>query len=176
MLRTSMISAALAAALFAAPAALAQTPPPPPPPGATTQALPFVKTAGASDLYEIESSRVALRKTRSAEVREFANMLIQHHTKTSADTMAAAKAAGLNPPKPMLMPAHRKQISELNAASAADFDRVYLAQQLPAHQAALALMQGYAGNGDKPQLKQAATGAVPIIQSHIDRIHQLHTR
>lgn len=176
MLRTSMVSLGLAAALFAAPAALAQTPPPPPPPGATTQAMPFVKTAGASDLYEIESSRVALRKTRSAEVRELATMLIRHHTKTSADTMAAALAARVKPPKPMLMPEHRAQIAELNAASAADFDRVYLAQQLPAHQAALALMQGYASGGDKPQLRKAATGAVPIIQSHIDRINQLQAR
>lgn len=174
MVRKSLCLAAFGAAVLATPS-LAQTMPPPPPPAATSQAVPFLMTAASSDQYEIQSSRVALQKTRRPEIREFANMLIAHHTKTSADAMAAAKADRVNAPPPRLMPAHQKMVDELKGTSAADFDRVFLAQQLPAHQGALTLMQGYAASGDKPALRQAATGAVPIIQSHIDRINQLQS-
>jgi putative membrane protein len=162
-------------ALAAAPS-LAQTtpPPPPPPPGATTTAAPFVMTAGASDLYEITSSQIALQKSQNDQVRHFAQMLITDHTKTTNATMAAAKSSGLNPPPPMLMPDQQAMIDQLNAAPAgADFDRLYLTQQLPAHQAALMLMEGYAKSGDKAPLRRTASAAVPVIRMHIRHVQDM---
>lgn len=84
------LSLALALAGTAATAS-AQTPPPPPPAEAKTQAAAYVMAAGASDLFEINSSQVALEKTQNPAVRRYADMLIKHHQKTTAATMAAAK-------------------------------------------------------------------------------------
>ena len=81
--------------------------------------------------------------------------------------MKAAKKAGLNPPPPALDPGATASINELQTASAADFDRIYLAQQVPAHQAALDLHQSYASGGDKAPLKASAKAAVPIVKRHI---------
>jgi putative membrane protein len=75
----------------------AQTAPPPPPPEAKTSAMPYVMAAGMSDLYEINSSQVALQKSQNPAVRKFASMLIKHHQMTTAATMKAAKKAGLAP-------------------------------------------------------------------------------
>lgn len=174
-MKRTLLGAALGAMMIASPALAQNMAPPPPPPGATTQAPVFVQTAGASDLYEITSSRIALQKSQNAEVRRMANMLIRDHTKTTKTVTAAAKAAGMTPPPPALLPEQQAMIDQLNAAPAgAEFDRTYLMQQLPAHQAALTVMQGYAANGDTAQLRRAATSAVPIIKAHINHAHKLH--
>jgi putative membrane protein len=136
-------------------------------------ALPFVAMAGASDLYEIESSRLALEKSQSKDVRDFATMMIEHHQMTTQKVTAAAKAAGLNPPPPALMPLQVQMLDQLRKAPAGGFDRLYLSQQTEAHRMALALHQNYAAKGDTPSLRTAATEAVPIVTRHYDHLRHL---
>lgn len=158
----------LTLALAGAPlAASAQTPPPPPPPEAKAQAMPYVTAAGQSDLFEINSSQVAVQKSQNPAVRRYAEMLIKHHQKTTAATMAAAKKAGLNPTPPEPNPGAAASIAELQSAAPGDFDRIYLAQQVPAHQAALDLHQSYGANGDQAALRTSAKKAVPIVRQHL---------
>jgi putative membrane protein len=146
---------------------LAQTPPPPPPAEAKTAAMPYVMAAGMSDLYEINSSRIASQKSPTPAVRTFATMLIKHHQTTTAATMKAARKAGLTPTPPALDAGATASIAELQAASAADFDRLYIGQQIPAHQAALDLHQSYANGGDQPALRATAKTAVPVVRQHL---------
>ena len=156
-------------------AAISQTPPPPPPAAAKTQAAAYVDAAGKSDMFEIESSQIALQKSRSERVKTFANMLIRHHKQTTAATMAAAKKAGMSPPPPAPDAGIQASLDELRNAPAASFDQVYLAQQIPAHQAALDLHQSYAANGDQAPLRASAKAAVPIVQQHIDAAMKLQS-
>ncbi len=160
------IGMALAATIGSA--AFAQTPPPPPPPEAKTVAMPYVMAAGMSDLYEINSSQVALQKSQTPAIRKFATMMIKHHQKTTAATMKAATKAGLTPTPPALDAGATASINELQTASATDFDRLYLGQQIPAHQAALDLNQSYATSGDQAPLRMSAKAAVPIVKQHLD--------
>ena len=168
MMKFTMASAALALSLAAgAVPALAQTPPPPPPAEAKTTAAAYVMAAGASDQFEIQSSQIALQKSPNAATKRYAQTLIKDHNKTTAATMKAAMKAGMTPPAPMLDPGAAPSIAELNAASVTDFDRIYFAQQGPAHQAALDLHQSYAMSGDTPALKMSAKSAVPIVKRHL---------
>jgi len=132
-------------------------------------AMPYVMMAGASDLFEIQSSQIALQKSQRADVRSFAQMLIEHHQMTTQQVMAAAQAAGMSPPPPMLMPMQRQMIEQLQAAGPGEFDMVYLRQQVPAHEMALALHSNYARNGDTPSLRTAAAGAVPLVTQHLNQ-------
>jgi putative membrane protein len=159
-------AAALVAFAFAG-SAMAQTPPPPPPAEAKMRAMPYVMAAGMSDQFEIQSSRIAMQKSPNAATRRYAAMLVQHHNRTTAATMRAATRARLAPPAPMLDPAAAPSIAELNAASRADFDRIYFGQQVPAHQAALDLHRGYAANGDAAPLRVTARTAVPVVRKHL---------
>ena len=157
-------------------AAIAQTPPPPPPAEAKTQAAAYVDAAGKSDMFEMESSKIALQKSKDAGVRSYAQMMIKHHTKTTAATTAAAKKAGMTPLPPVADAGITASLGELNAAAPAHFDRVYIDQQLPAHQAALDLHSSYASGGDQAPLRTSAKAAVPIVQSHIDMATKLQAR
>lgn len=155
--------------------AVAQTPPPPPPAEARTQGDPYVKAAGQSDLYEINSSQVAMQKSSNPAIRRYAEMLVKHHQKTTAATIAAARKAGLTPQPPSLDPGAAASIAELQSAAPGDFDRLYIGQQIPAHQAALDLHKGYGADGDKPPLRASARKAVPIVQQHLTMAQTLRS-
>lgn len=151
---------------LAAPAA-AQLQPPPPPPEAKTQAQPFLAAAGMDDVYEITASQIALQKSANPALKRYATMLIRHHTMTTNAALKAAKQGGVTPPPPVLNAQFRALISELQAASPADFDRVYLGQQVPAHQGALNLQTAYSKSGDVAPLRAAAKSALPFIKQHL---------
>jgi putative membrane protein len=138
-----------------------------------TAAMPFVMKAGANDLYEIQSSQLALQKAQKAEVKQFAQMMIDHHAKTTQQVMAAAKSAGLTPPPPQLEPKHAQMIAELQPLTGAAFDSAYIRQQVMAHEMALALHSNYAKSGDTERLRQAAAAAAPIVQQHLERVRAM---
>lgn len=158
----------LAAALAPLTPAIAQTAP--------TRAPAYVAEAGASDLYEITSSELAQRRARSGEVRDFARMMIDHHRKTTRDVTAAARASGLRPLPPKMNPMQQRMVARLRPLQGAAFEREYLTQQRQAHDMALQLHQGYASAGDRPPLRTVAQSAVPIVQSHIDRLGTIAAR
>ena len=127
----------------------------------------YVKTAGASDLYERQSSQIVLQTTADPNVRAFAQMMIMHHTKSTADVKAAAKRSRVAAPPPMLMPTQAELIAELRAEQGPARDAAYIAQQKASHNQALAVQQAYAAEGTAPALRNAAAGIVPVVQQHI---------
>lgn len=134
----------------------------------------FVDTAAASDTYEIESSKLAETKAQDAKVKAFAAMLVKDHTQSTADLKAAAgQAAPPITPNPALTAEQQANIEALNAATEADFDRLYLAQQVPAHEKALALLQGYSAGGDVVPLKEFASKVAPVVQQHLEQARSL---
>jgi putative membrane protein len=136
-------------------------------------AMMFVAKAGASDLYEIQSSQIAVRRARDPRVRSFASMLVRDHRRTTVQVTAAARAAGLRPRPPMLEPRQRMMINQLNRAPARSFDQVYLSQQIPAHQEALGLHRNYSRSGSVATLRRVATGAVPVVEAHLAEARRL---
>jgi putative membrane protein len=138
-----------------------------------TTAPAFVAAAGASDLYEIQSSQLVLQGAQNADIRRFAQMMVSDHTMTTQQVTAAAQSAGLNPPPPQLDAAKRDMIQQLQSASGADRERLYARQQVMAHQEALALHSSYARDGDNAALKAVAQQAVPIIQRHLAEIQRI---
>jgi putative membrane protein len=133
----------------------------------------YVAKAGASDMYEIESARLAMTRSRRPQIRQFAQMLMTDHRRTTREVMSGARAEGLNPPPPALEPHQRRMLRQLEAARGGAFDRTFVTQQVAAHQQALTLHQGYVRNGDRPALRRVASGAVPVIRGHLQHARRL---
>lgn len=130
----------------------------------------YVTTAGASDLYERTSSRVVLETTTDPKVRSFAQMMIEHHTKSTADVKAAAAKSRVRAPAPTLNPLQTELVAELRAEQGPARDKAYVAQQKASHGQALNVQRAYATEGTAPALKAAAAGIVPVVQRHIDML------
>lgn len=139
-------------------------------------AMPYMTMAAASDLFEIQSSQIALQKTQNADVRQFAQMMVDHHTMTTQDLMTTARSAGLTPPTPMLPPDKAQKVAALQAAPAAGFDAMYMREQVMGHEEALALHRNYATRGDNAMLRQAAAKTAPIVEQHLGRARTIAPR
>jgi putative membrane protein len=127
----------------------------------------YVKTAGASDLYERQSAQIVLQTTTNADVRAFADMMLSAHAQSTADVKAAAMKSKVAVTPPMLMPLQAEMIAQLTDETGAARDAAYIAQQKAAHNQALNVQKAYAMEGTAPALKAAAGKIVPVVQSHI---------
>lgn len=135
----------------------------------------FVSNAGQSDMYEIEAGKIAQAKAKNADVKAFGKMMVDHHTAMMSEMKPLVAAAGKTPPAG-LDERRKGFLDNLNAAPAADFDKVYINQQVAAHEEAMTLMKGYADNGSDPGLKGGAGKAVPKIQEHLDKAKALQAK
>lgn len=143
-------------------------------PSAGLSATPaYVNNAAMGDLYEIQSSRLALIHAASPQVKQLAQKMIDDHTATTA----ALKDAVLKTGKHIALPGtldqkHEDMLAALKDRQGADFDAAYIAQQTKAHQQALSLHRDYADAGEDAPLKQFAAQTAPKIQQHLDMILQ----
>lgn len=133
----------------------------------------YMAMAASSDMFEIESSRLALQMSQNPQVRSFAEMMIADHTRTGNEMRSIAQSLGLPAPPQMMMPQHRAMLDQLRAATPADFNRAYKAAQIAAHQQALNLHGNYAAQGDTPALRAFASRVVPTIQMHYNHAQTL---
>jgi putative membrane protein len=168
------------ATLFGGAALLAAchtTPPAPPAPVDINNPLMapgFLAQAGSANQFEIESARLALQSGVNLGTQNFGNVLIADHTAMGQQVAAAATAAGLSPPAPALLPAEQATLDQLRAAgTGASFNLAFLQAQITAHQQAIQLMQNYAANGDVPALRTVASGAIPVMQKHLQMAQEL---
>jgi putative membrane protein len=141
---------------------------------AAPSAQEFVANASASDLFEIESGKLAAEKASSPKLKDLANMLVSDHQKSTADLKAAA--AKPNPPiqvAPALDPEKQAMLDMLKSADAANFDRTYVGQQKQAHQKAVDLLGQYQSTGDNQALKDFANKVKPVVQGHLDKLNGL---
>lgn len=132
----------------------------------------YAEMAAASDMFELESSRLALTRAQDPALRQFAQMMIDDHSRTSQQLMAAARTADISL-TPSLMPMQRQMLDELQQANGQTFDRLYRTQQIQAHEMAVALHGNYARSGNNPALRGVAAAATPIVTQHLARIRTI---
>ena len=135
---------------------------------AAREAQDFVNAAGQASLVEIRTSEMALEKSSSADVKAFAQMMIDNHKAATDKLKAAASAASLMPPADVLDDFHMRRINDLVETDGdADFDADYAALQIDAHNDAIKLFEDYAKDTDATaQLKMFADETLPTLQAH----------
>jgi putative membrane protein len=124
----------------------------------------YVARAGSIDLLIIASAKLALQRSSNARVRDFATMMIEAHTGTSAQLSLAGRRLNLLPSATMNS-MHQAMLSDLGQA--VDFDAVYRRQQRAIHEEALAVHTSYAAQGTSPTLRPVAKAVVPILERHL---------
>ncbi|MBT9368673.1 DUF4142 domain-containing protein [Rhizobium sp. CSW-27] len=157
--RTILAGMALAGTLPVAGQALAQT-------GQATQAAsgkaldPAKMKALMGGDFATASSELARQKGTANAVKVFAQLEIREQA-------AVAKAFGAEPGSAGLSEKHRQMLAKLEAASGAEFDRMYIDGQMEGHQELLAIHKQYAENGEDPMARGASMVGVPSIETHL---------
>jgi putative membrane protein len=127
----------------------------------------YVETGGSIDLFIIRSSDLALERSSSRRVRDFAAAEIEAHKGTAAQLSLAGRRLNLLPAAGL-----RSQEQQLfdTLAQAPNFDAVYVRQQRLVHQQALALDEDYSASGQSATLRPVALAAAQIIQRHLSTL------
>lgn len=138
-----------------------------------TSATGFVNEMARSDLYEINAGKLAQSRGNSAEVKNFGAMMVKDHSATTAQIKAIVKAENMSSPPAALDPKRQAMINALDGAPAASFDRVYMDQQVKAHDEALNMLRTYAQDGTNADLKAFATKTAPKVAQHLEMAQKM---
>jgi putative membrane protein len=132
----------------------------------------FATTAANGGMAEVMLAKLALTKTSSATIKDFANMMVMDHGKANAELAAIAKTKNITLP---MQPdsAHLKKADELSKLSEADFDKQYVSAMVEGHKKTLDLMNDEAKNGKDSTLKAFAANTAPTVQKHLDAINKI---
>ncbi|RYZ03925.1 MAG: DUF4142 domain-containing protein [Alphaproteobacteria bacterium] len=132
----------------------------------------FVEKVALSDMYEVEASKIALERSQVQAVKDYAQMMVDAHTATTAELKPLAAAASVAPPT-ALDNDHMNKLEDLRKASVEDFDDKYIDQQTDAHENALNLLKDFASNGKDAGLQAFATKTAPAVDAHLQQVKAL---
>lgn len=134
----------------------------------------FADKAAVANLFEIETSKLAVKTSKNKDVLAFANKMITDHTKAgTAFKAAVGKASGVTPPAEKLDEAHQSKLDDLKGKTGEDFDKAYIDAQQDAHDEAVSLFDSYANNGDDAALKTFAAETLPTLKAHEEHIDKM---
>ena len=131
----------------------------------------FVQEAASSDMYEIQSSKLAADKLNGPG-KDFADEMIKDHTKTTDQLTTLAKAENVPLPSAMAS-AQQKLLDRLQSLNGDDFKKRYFEDQVSAHKDAVSLFERYGKGGDDIQLKTWAEQTLPTLRHHLEMAQNL---
>ena len=146
------------------------------PPAATSapSAQDFVNKVAISDMFEIQSSQLALSKEADADTKPFAEKMVQDHQKTSSELKALVEGSMVKLTLPASLDSeHQNMLNELNAKSGKDFDQTYDQIQVKAHREAVALFEAFSKSGEDSELKKWAATTLPHLKEHLSMAEKL---
>ncbi|MCA1622661.1 MAG: DUF4142 domain-containing protein [Acidobacteria bacterium] len=132
----------------------------------------FMMEAAKGGMAEVELSRLALTKAQNAEVKQFAQRMVQDHT--NANTELKQLAGKKNVTLPTELDAkHKATRDELAKLSGAEFDREYVSAMVEDHQKDVNLFRMQSESGTDADAKALAAKTLPILQMHLKMIQDI---
>jgi putative membrane protein len=136
--------------------------------GITPATPDFVKEVAISDMFEIESSKLAQQKGNASE-KTFASQMVTDHTKTSSELKGLVSGGKVKADLPTAMDSsHQSKLDKLKGANGKDFSSDYDSMQVSAHKDAVSLFERYAKGGEDSKLKDWAGKTLPALQHHLE--------
>jgi putative membrane protein len=133
----------------------------------------FVKEVAVSDMFEIESNKLAQDKGNAAE-KSFASQMVADHTKTSTELKGLVSSGKVNAQVPTALDSsHQSKLDKLKGESGKDFSSDFDSMQVTAHKDAVSLFERYANGGDNPELKPWAAKTLPTLKHHLEMAQNL---
>lgn len=136
----------------------------------------FMKAAAESGHAELQAARLATTKSANAQIKSYAQMLIDDHTEANAQLTQIAKAEGVSlPTEPSLMQKGKLQL--LKRADGLDFDKRFAEDMgVDAHRKVIELFREEVANGRDPQVKAFAQQVLPKLERHLEMAQQLQNQ
>jgi len=131
--------------------------------------LMFVKKALQGSMAEVQVGHLALQKSNNAQVKQFAQRMIDDHSKMIEQMKPVAKQLGVKIPSGPDKK-DKMEMAKLQALSGDDFNKAYVEDMVKDHRMDDSDFKQEIAGGQSPLVKDAASKGDPVIESHLQMI------
>jgi putative membrane protein len=133
----------------------------------------FIETAAGSGMFEVQVAQLATTRAKSPDVKSFAGMLVDHHTKANDELTQLANAKGVElpaaPPRAM-----RRETEQLGKKNGDAFDKDFIKDVgIKAHQKDIKEFEKASKDVKDPEVKAWATKTLPVLKEHLAQAQKL---
>jgi putative membrane protein len=127
----------------------------------------FMEKAAHAGVAEVESGKLAVEKGSNAQLRTFAQQMVDDHGRTNEELKALAQAKGVQLPDGLSI-AQKAKLKLLSASDGTSFDHRYAdTMGVSAHRNAVQLFQKAAASAQDPDVKAFAIKTLPMVSHHL---------
>jgi putative membrane protein len=132
----------------------------------------FVSKAMQGGMAEVQLAQLTLQKSDNQQVKQFAQRMIDDHTKLNDQMKPVAQQLGVSVPD-QISKGDRKTIAKLQALSGSAYDQAYIKDMVKDHKQDLSEFQMEASSGQDQTVKDAANQGSKVIAQHLQMAQQL---
>jgi putative membrane protein len=128
----------------------------------------FVVQASAANYAEVNFGKLAAKQATNADVRKFAQDMIEDHTKANKQLNDLAFQKKWNIAANMDRE-HQMEYDRLSKLEGANFDREFMQWMIKDHEKAINACENQAKNGEDAQLKDWCNTMLPHLRDHLKK-------
>ncbi|SHH63446.1 DUF4142 domain-containing protein [Massilia sp. CF038] len=129
---------------------------------------------GMANMAEIELARTAQSKSQNEQVKNFAQQMIDDHTRALNEVKQLAQTRGVTLPTE-LDRTHKAKADRMAALSGEAFDRSYMEQAgVAEHKKTHSKLSQAQTRAKDPELKALVARLLPVVDQHLNAAQQLH--
>jgi putative membrane protein len=132
----------------------------------------FLKKAEESNIKERNLGRVMLQKSQNKDVKDYAQMLVDDHSKNLRDVVDLMNQKGMQQPKDLPEVKH-EALDKLNGMSGPELDREFARVMVDDHQKAVSEFRNEANTAQDKDVKDYAAQTGPVLEKHLQKAQEL---
>lgn len=133
----------------------------------------FFETAASANMFEIEASKLAAKRSQDAQVKAFAEMMIKDHTQASEKLKVLAAQKKVTLPT-QLLKRHQMMLDGLkDEKDAKEFDEEYRSRMVMSHKEAVSLFDLSARESPDADIRKFAGTMLPTLQMHGSKAQEM---
>jgi putative membrane protein len=134
----------------------------------------FVKDASQGGMAEVELGKLALKNSQNADVKKFAQMMIDDHGKANAELKTLATKKSFTVPEGV--GSHKAVMDRLEPLTGTAFDKSYVDAMLTDHNNDIKDFEYQANSSTDPDVKAFAAKTLPTLKKHLQAIEAVRDK
>lgn len=135
----------------------------------------FLTMAMEGNMAETQLAKLALQKTSNADVRQFAQKMVDDHTQLQSQAEPIAEQVGVQEPT-QVAPKDQALMTKLQAMNGTEFDKAYANAMVSDHKEDLKEFKKEETSGKDQSVKDLATQGEPVIAEHLQLAQALQKK
>lgn len=132
----------------------------------------FLKQAEVDSIKERSIARNALEKSQNGDVRDYADMLVDDHSKALENAVDLLEKKGM--PQPDGLPeAKQEALGKLDGATGPGFDREFVNMMVMDHEKAISAFRTHQGVAQDADVKEYIDDTLPTLEKHLEKAREL---